>query len=214
MYDLMLIGKRIKTTRKELGMTLDDVAKIVGVARSTIQRYEAGLILTPKIPVLVSVANALNVNDRWILGLSDDKESMPNPLKINDERVPVPLLGDVAAGMGSYAQDNIRGYIFEDRTLVGDANEYSYLRVTGDSMYPEFKDGDLVLVKSQPTVDSGSYAVVMVDDELGVVKRVVYGASYVELQSVNPMYPPRRFEGEEVSRIRIFGLVKGMKRSF
>ncbi len=214
MYNLILIGRRIEDTRKELGMTLDDVAKAVSVARSTIQRYEKGLITSPKIPVLVSIAKALGVNDKWLMGMSDERELAVTAEQEKDDRVPVPLLGEVAAGLGCYAQDNIRGYIFEDRALVGDKDEFSYLKVVGDSMYPEFKEGDLVLVKSQSVVESGSYAVVMVDDELGVVKRVIYGPGFVELQSVNPMYPPRRFEGEEVAKIRIFGLVKGMKRVF
>lgn len=147
------------------------------------------------------------------MGLSDTKEITAE--NNNDEdRVAIPLLGEVAAGMGSYASDNIVGYIFEDKASVGSGDEYAYLKVVGDSMYPEFKAGDLVLVKCQPTVESGSYAIVMVDDELGVVKRVIYGNEFIELQSVNPMYPPRRFEGEAVSRIRIFGVVKGMKRVF
>ena len=81
-------------------------------------------------------------------------------------------------------------------------------------MYPEFKEGDLVFVQVQPSVESGSYAVVTVDDEIGMVKKVVYDKDFVELQSVNPMYPPRRFEQEDVLRVRVFGLVKGMKRVF
>ena len=72
----------------------------------------------------------------------------------------------------------------------------------------------MVFVKCQPSVESGSYAVVMVDSELGMVKRVIYGNNFVELQSVNPMYPPKRFENEDVLRVRVFGLVKGMKRVF
>ena len=64
----------------------------------------------------------------------------------------------------------------------------------------------------QASVDSGSIAVVIVDDEDGVIKRVVYGDDFIELQSINPMYPPRRFEGRDVLRIRVFGLVKEVKR--
>ena len=55
---------------------------------------------------------------------------------------------------------------------------------------------------------------VMVDNEMGVVKRLVYGNDYIELQSVNPMYPPRRFNGADMEKIRVFGKVKGMKRTF
>ena len=91
-------------------------------------------------------------------------------------------------------------------------NEYFYLQVVGDSMYPEMEEGDLVLARRQDSVDSGSYAVVIIDNEDGVIKRVVYDKDYVELESVNPMYPPRRFEGADVLRVRVFGLVKEIKR--
>ena len=89
-----------------------------------------------------------------------------------------------------------------------------FLRVVGDSMYPLFMEGDLVLVRCQSSVDSGSYAVVMIDEEDGVVKKIVYGPDFIELHSINPMYPVRRFENEDVTRIRVFGLVREIKRKF
>ena len=213
MYDLRLIGGRIREIRKEKDMTLEDVAKRIGVAKSTIQRYEAGLITSPKQPVLAAMAKAFNISEEWLCGMSNQKEEQFQETN-DDGMVPVPVLGEVSAGMGKCATDNITGYIFEEKESMTDDCEYVYLKVTGDSMYPEFKEGDLVFVKCQSSVESGSYAVVMVDSELGMVKRVIYGNNFVELQSVNPMYPPKRFENEDVLRVRVFGLVKGMKRVF
>lgn len=213
MYNLKLIGARIYEARKERNMTLDDVAKAVGVARSTVQRYEAGLITSPKLPVLVAIANAIGVSEDWLKGISNNKVAAEHG-EVKNDRIPVPVLGEVSAGPGKYAADNITGYILEDSSQMTSDCEHVYLKVSGDSMYPEFKDGDLVLVRCEASVNSGEYAVVMVDNEMGVVKRVVYGDNYVELQSVNPMYPPRRFTGADVEKIRIFGKVKGMKRSF
>ena len=213
MYDLRLIGGRIREIRKEKDMTLEDVAKKIGVAKSTIQRYEAGLISSPKQPVLAAMAKAFNISEEWLCGMSNQKEEQFQSVG-DDGMIPIPVLGEVSAGMGKCATDNITGYIFEEKESMTDDCEYVYLKVTGDSMYPEFKEGDLVFVKCQPSVESGSYAVVMVDSELGMVKRVIYGNNFVELQSVNPMYPPKRFENEDVLRVRVFGLVKGMKRVF
>ena len=213
MYDLGLIGGRIREIRKEKDMTLEEVAKRIGVAKSTIQRYEAGLISSPKQPVLAAMAKAFNISEEWLCGMSNRKEEQSTQA-FDDGMIPIPVLGEVSAGTGKYATDNITGYIFEEKDSITGDCEYVYLRVSGDSMYPEFKEGDLVFVKCQPSVESGSFAVVMVDDELGMVKRVVYGNNFVELQSVNPMYPPKRFETEDVMRVRVFGLVKGMKRVF
>ena len=211
MYNIELIGERIKQVRKELDMTLEDVANKVGVAKSTIQRYEAGLIVSPKEPVLAAIANAFGINEEWIKGISSDKNVQTEN---NKNRIPIPVLGRVSAGMGLYADDDVNGYIFEDKDILNEDCDYVYLTVTGDSMYPEFKEGDMVFVECCPQVESGKFAVVMVDAEMGVIKRIIYGENFVELQSVNPMYPPRRFEGEDIQRVRIFGLVKGMKRSF
>lgn len=68
------IGNRIKYARDLRNATLDDIAKKVGVTKSTIQRYETGKIVKIKIPVVESIAIALNVNPSWIVGKSDDME--------------------------------------------------------------------------------------------------------------------------------------------
>lgn len=61
------IGNRIKTRRKELNLTLKQIADIVGVASSTIQRYENGTINQLKLPVLESIAKALDINPTWLV---------------------------------------------------------------------------------------------------------------------------------------------------
>lgn len=77
MYSPSEIGKRIGQRREELGMSLDDVAQKVGVARSTIQRYEAGSINRIKLPVVESIASALFVSPEWLIGLSAEKTAAP-----------------------------------------------------------------------------------------------------------------------------------------
>lgn len=68
------IGNRIKHARNLRKVTLDEIAKKVGVAKSTIQRYENGKIESIKLPVVESIANALNVNPAWLVGKSDIME--------------------------------------------------------------------------------------------------------------------------------------------
>lgn len=205
MYDINELGKKIKQKRKEQNMTLDDIAAKVKVAKSTIQRYEAAKISTPKIPVVREIAKALGVSSKWLLGKDDI-------LPVDNELSRIPLLGEVAAGQGVWADNTVIDYIADDRVKSG--GDYIYLRVCGDSMYPEFHEGDYVLVECTPTVESGSFAVVLVDNENGVVKKINYGENFIELISVNPMYPPRRFEGKETERIRVFGRVAGLRRDF
>ena len=74
MFDVNEIGSRMKRRREELDLTLDDVAVSVGVAKTTILRYENGEISRPKIPVLQSIANALDVRPEWLLAQSEQME--------------------------------------------------------------------------------------------------------------------------------------------
>lgn len=68
------IGNRIKYARDLRDATLDDIAKKIGVTKSTIQRYEAGKIATIKLPVVEAIAISLNVNPAWVVGKSDEME--------------------------------------------------------------------------------------------------------------------------------------------
>lgn len=73
MTDSLKLGQRIHSRREELGLTLKDVADSVGVASSTILRYENGTIKNPKLPVIESIAKSLNVNPSWLQGQTDHK---------------------------------------------------------------------------------------------------------------------------------------------
>ena len=81
-------------------------------------------------------------------------------------------------------------------------------------MFPMLLENDLVLIRIQSSVDNNSYAVVTVDEEAGVIKKVIYGPGWIELHSENPTYPVRRFIGEDIQRIRVIGLLIESKRKF
>lgn len=74
------IGSRIKTRREELNLTLKDVADRIGVASSTILRYENGTIQRIKLPVIEAIAKALDVSPTWLYGKPlPGAESSENP---------------------------------------------------------------------------------------------------------------------------------------
>lgn len=79
MSDYKKTGDRIKQRRLELGLKLSDVAEEVGVATSTIQRYEKGLIRSAKLPVIESIAHALYVNPAWLTLHTDDPTDYSDP---------------------------------------------------------------------------------------------------------------------------------------
>ena len=102
----MQTGKRIQARREELGLNLGDIAQKVGVAVSTIQRYEKGKIEKIKLPVIEAIAKALAVDPAWLLGQTD----CPTPAAqepVIDNLLPlpktyrIPLIGDIACGRPS-----------------------------------------------------------------------------------------------------------------
>lgn len=72
-----IVGSRIETRRKELGLTLDDIAQEIGVARSTVQRYEKGTIEKIKLPVIEAIARILSVDPAWLCGKTDEMNTKP-----------------------------------------------------------------------------------------------------------------------------------------
>lgn len=212
----MTMGERLKALRLEYGFTQEALGEKLGIKKAAVQKYEKGTVKNIKRDTLISLANIFHTSVEYIVSGNAPVQDNIEPAHF-DNVVLVPVLSSVSAGMGSHL-DNLSAYACGYETVDSDSldpgEEYVYLRVTGDSMYPIFIDGDLVLVRVQPSVDSGSYAVVLIDGHSSVIKKVVYGKDYVELISINPMYPPRRFEGSDVERIRIFGIVKESKRKF
>ena len=200
----MTTGERIKMLRKEHNLTQEELGAKIGVQKAAIQNI--------KRDSLIKLAQCLDTSPEYLLGWED----MPNNVEIADTSnyVNIPIIGRVAAGLSCFAETNITDYEPVNKNDVRGDEPFVFLRVVGDSMYPLFMEGDLVLVRCQSSVDSGSYAVVMIDEEDGVVKKIVYGPDFIELHSINPMYPVRRFENEDVTRIRVFGLVREIKRKF
>lgn len=197
--------EKLNEIRKAKGMTLEVLSELSGIPLNTIKKISSGITKNPKLDTLQSICAVLECK----LDDLDGNPLPPNAIPVG-EQSKLPIIGKVSAGMGVLAYDDILGYEFADVRYCND--NYFYLHVSGDSMTPEIKDGDLVLVHKQDSVDSGNYAVVVVDEEDGCVKIVKYGKDWIELHSINPYYPVRRFDNEDVLRIRVIGKVIEVKR--
>lgn len=206
-----LIGSKIESRRRELGLTLDDIAQEIGVAKSTVQRYEKGTIEKIKLPVVEAIARVLSVNPAWLCGKTDQmtpKAPLPSDMDIIDFSTyhRIPILGRISAGLPLYADEHIDGYTLTD--LNGGA-EYFGLRVCGDSMNAlRINDGDIIIVRRQEEVEQGEVAVVLVNEEDATVKRFYSSDTTVTLmpQSTNPEHVPQIYDISK-TEIRVLGKV-------
>ena len=208
----MSIGHKIRNRRIELGLSQEELANIMGYkSRSTINKIELGIndITQTKI---AKFAKALQTTVSDLMDWEDNAKESPNNLNIldNNKIRLIPLYESVSAGFGAYADSQIIDYTPIYIKSDTEAEETLCIRVEGDSMYPKIEDGDIIQVHKQDSVDSGSIAVVLIDSEEGLVKKVVYGDDWIELHSLNPEYKTKRFEGPEVLRVRVVGLVKSV----
>lgn len=80
------MGQRIKERRLEQGLTLKELGSKIGVASSTIMRYENGTISKAKLPVIEAIARALDVNPAWLCCKSENKNNLIECERSNSQR--------------------------------------------------------------------------------------------------------------------------------
>lgn len=71
--DMQVFAERLKTVRTERNVSVDELAEVIKVNRTTINRYERGTIKSIKIDKLEAIANYLSVNKDYLCGETDDK---------------------------------------------------------------------------------------------------------------------------------------------
>lgn len=208
----MNIGQMIYERRTSLGLTLEEVGNKVGVSKSTVKKWESGDISNMRRDKIALLAQALQISP---VSLITGEESTNNEVTLlSPTNVYLrPIYDSAAAGFNVLAQDTVIGYLPTYIKSPSEQDKYIWVNVVGDSMSPLIDDGSRVLLKKQNSVDNGQIAVVLIDDEEAVVKKVYYGKNWIELQSVNPYYPPRRFEDADVQRVNILGLVKEVSKT-
>lgn len=195
------------------------------LSNASVQAWKSGKA-KPSAEALTKIADYFNISVDYLLGRTDAPQTnklqevpidtiLPGAVPATEYQLyRAPIIGSVRAGFGSVASEDILGYDYlTSHDLVGhDLDEFFFLRVKGDSMEPELHENDRLLVHRQSSVDNDSLAVVIVDNEEGTVKNIKYGKSWIQLSSINPDYPPRVFEGQDVTRVSVIGLVKKIVR--
>ena len=211
------MGNYLADRRSELGYTQKEIASMVGVTEATISRWESGAIANMRRDRINLLANALKTTPDFIM-TGNMTSALPSP-DVTEDTITFPVLVDVAAGYDRPAQmlQNWEGEKIEvPRAFLHGRNpdDYFAMRVVGDSMYPDYQDGDVLLVLRQATYDySGQVCVVLYDGEDATLKRVeCVPGEWMKLLPINPQYPPRTISGVDLEQCRIIGLPKILVR--
>ena len=195
----------VKKLTAEQNMSMSELARRVGIAKSAISRYFNG---TRELPLnkIGDFASVLHTTPDYLLGMEDKQP--PQGLQI-------PVLGTVAAGIPISAVEDILDYE-EIPQSWENQGEFFGLRIKGDSMQPKMDDGDVVIVRQQSDANSGDTVIALVNGDDATCKKLQKTENGIMLVSTNPNYLPMFFTKEEIvtKPVVILGKVVELRSKF
>ncbi|PGH24046.1 LexA family protein [Fusobacterium animalis] len=202
----MKVNEIIKRRRKELGLTLKDVAEKLGVSESLISRYESNDVKNMGIDKLIPLAEVLKTTPTYLMGLEKEKKQEESNIDMNtvingDEFVMIPLYSSISAGYGSEEAEFI-----EMIAIPGLKNpqECFGVIVKGDSMEDKIDSGSIIIVRRDSMIENGQVGAFSYNEKSYVKQKKIYGNTIV-LHSYNDKY--KDLVVEEAEEFKEYGKV-------
>ena len=206
-----MFSERLKALRKASGLTQIEFSKLFSISAGTIAMWETGK-RHPDSETLIRIAQHFNVTTDYLLGFDSNLRPLNAPLSVGGK---IPVLGKIPAGVPIEAIQEIVDEIEISGRFANDAHEYFALLVTGDSMFPEYQDGDIVIVRKQETADTGDDVVAYINGYDATLKRLVKSPMGLTLRALNPAYESKTFSLADVENLPvcIAGIVVEQRRN-
>lgn len=198
---------------------MDQFAQRSGLSKAYVSVLERnynpvnGKPVVPSLETIKAVSLAIGKDFNDVIALLDGNQpvqlntSIPSGFQPLPQMDRVPRVGRIACGEPILAEENIEGY---DR-VPHKWNADFTLICKGDSMAPKIKDGDIVAIRSQPDVENGEIAAVLIETE-ATLKRVFLFKDHIELRAENPSFPSIVLIGEDMNQVTIEGKAVGLCR--
>ena len=201
--------EKLRKLRKATKKTQEQTAKALNIKQTTYSGYENGTS-EPSNDMLFAIAKLFNVSIDYLL----DNETATAMQPETEEVVFMPIIAKITAGFGRNTEIEYNGdkLPIPKYMVKGDLEDYFILQVQGDSMYPNYLDGDNVLMQKADCADSNQIVAVSIDGEEATLKKIEYTPEAVKLIPLNPNYPPRTFTGESMNSVRVVGISKYLIR--
>ncbi len=194
----------IKQLRNKNGLTQAKLAELCGVHQTAVSQWEKGRTAPDKESLKI-LSKIFGVSVDTIMGLDS----------VGSEKVTIPVLGYVRAGVPIEAVEEILDYE-EISPQLAATGEFFALQIKGSSMEPRICENDVVIVRKQNDVDSGDVAVVLVNSMDATVKKIIKKGTSISLVPFNPNYDVMIYTAEEISRlpVNIIGKVVELRGKF
>lgn len=206
------VAEYIKAKREDKGLSARELAKTAGITGEHIRYIESGQRKTPSFDVVMKILKALHVDLQEFLQETGYLPPNIEPVAMRKTR-PVPIISWVMAGNWQTVCDNFQPGEADDwiETEIKGKNVFA-LKIKGDSMEPEFKEGEIVVVNPHVEAKANDYVVVRNDEEEATFKQLkIYGETRV-LHPLNPKYPD--IELKKGDRYIIVGKIAEKKKRY
>lgn len=214
----MEVIDKINRLIAENGITGAELCRAIGVSRAVYSQWNTKTT-KPSNKTMKKIADYFGVSVLDLLANDKVQDTTGQNVTFNaptttDQYVSFPVMADVAAGYDHIAYQDWTGDSIDiPRSWLRGrpATDYFVIRVKGDSMYPDYQDGDHVVVLSQSTMDrSGQVGVVRYNDETATLKRIEYvmGEDWMTLRPINPQFPPVTIRDADLEECTVFGVAK------
>ena len=185
----------------------NDVCRDLEIPYSTFTDwYNANIY--PRIDKIQLLANYFGIQK------SDLVESKSNDQIIQSNSALVFVYDTIPAGIPMECIEDIMDTEEISADMLRGGKQYFGLRVKGNSMEPEYLEGDTLILEKVDDCESGDDCVVMVNGNDGTFKRVFKNENGIILQPLNPSYSPMVYTNEQIENlpIRILGVVVEFRR--
>jgi repressor LexA len=212
-----VMASNIKRYLEEMGISRKEFCSRLGFKYSTVTDW-LNAEKYPRIDKIETMANFFGISKADLVEPPQQKhfaQTAQPPAYSRTFRIPI--LGRVAAGRPSYADEEIIGYTYIDGEYQDDGYEYFALIIKGQSMEPSIMDGDTVIVRKQDYIESGQIAIVLVDGEEATAKEVKETPEGIVLIGHNAaVYSPHFYSRQEIEElpVQIIGRVLQSIRKF
>ena len=200
-----------KELREKRGIPQKALAIDLGVTQPTICDWESGRKV-PSAKSTAKLADYFGVSTDYILGREDVTDSEYPLGRPSVGAIRLPVYGSVPAGVPLEAIDDVIDWEEIPQEWGVGGKTFFATKVKGDSMYPKYIEGDIIIVQVQPDCESGQDCVVYVNGYDATLKRVLkLEDGGIRLVPVNPSYAPKTYyHGDEP--ISIAGIVVEIRR--
>ena len=198
------IGQLLKKLREEHNLDQIDLAQRLGYSRAYIAMLETGKVNTPSLAFIKILAAEFNL-DRSELERLRELDKRDEEIRKGISIRKVPVLNSISAGEllewtdKEYPPGWAEEWIEVD-SGVTDPNAFA-LRVHGDSMEPEFHEGEYVVVSPNTQWENGDYVVVVNSHNEKALKKIKVDKDHIVLISLNPKYEPIILGKDEDPRV-------------